>query len=206
MDFGSLFGGIGSFLSGQATAKGYKEQAKYFKEAGRITLLQGKMKDLAIRREIFQTQGSAEAAAGANNLKLSGSVKDIIKQNRQQGFLTKAVTAMNTQLEYKNYMAQAAQAKANAKAASSGGIMGLLGGIFGMFSDDRLKENVEFVGRRGDGLGVYRFNYNGSEKRYEGVMASEVMVLFPEAVGNDNESGYAKVDYASLGIEFKEVA
>lgn len=204
-NFGSLFSGIGSFLSGNATAKGYTAAAKYYKEAARVTKLQGALKDTAIKRQIFQQEGQAEAAAGANNLKLSGSVADIIRDNRQQGYLTKAVTAMNTQLEYKNYIMQAQQAKAAASAAKTGGIFGLLGGIAGMFSDDRLKEDITFVGRRGDGLGVYRFRFSNDPVLYEGVMAKEVEVLYPRAVGKTPE-GYLYVDYDSIGVEFRKAA
>lgn len=204
-DFGSLFSGIGSFLSGQATAKGYKAAAKYYKEAARVTKLQGALKDTAIRRQIYQVEGQAEAAAGANNLKLSGSVLDVIKSNRREGFMTKAVTAMQTNLEYQNYIMQAKQAKAAASAASTSGLFGLIGGIAGMFSDDRLKEDIEFVGRRGDGLGVYRFRFKNDPVLYEGVMAKEVEVLYPKHVGKTSE-GYRFVDYDGIGVEFKKVA
>lgn len=203
-DFGSLFSGIGSFLGGNATAKGYKAAAGYYGEAARVTKLQGAMKDTAIRRQIFQVEGTAEAAAGANNLKLSGSVKDVVKTNRQQGFATKAVTAMQTNLEYQNYVMQAKQAKAAAKAAKIGGIMGLAGGVLGMFSDDRLKEDVKFIGRRGDGLGVYQFKFNDDETVYEGVMASEVVLLYPDAISEVD--GYKVVNYDLLDIEFRKVA
>lgn len=203
-DFGSLFSGIGSFLGGNATAKGYKAAARYYGEAARVTKLEGALKDTAIKREIFQAEGTAEATAGANNLKVSGSVRDVIKTNRQQGFLTRAVTAMNTNLEYQNYIMQAKQAKAAAKSAKMGGIMGLAGGILGMFSDDRLKEDVTFVGRRGDGLGVYRFKFNNDDATYEGVMASEVVLLYPDAVAEVD--GYRVVNYDMLDIEFRKVA
>lgn len=204
-DIGSLIGGIGSFLGGKSAAKGYKEAAKSFEEAGRVTLAQGAMKDLAIRRNIMQVEGEATAVQGASGLTLSGSVKDVIKNNRREGYLTKAVTAMQTSLDYKNYMSQAKQAKMAAKGAKTAGIMGLVGGIAGMFSDDRLKDNVVLVGRRGDGLGIYRFSYKGSDVRYEGVMAREVAVLYPDSVTVTSD-GYGKVDYDSLNIKFKKVA
>lgn len=204
-NIGSLLGGIGSFLGGNATAKGYKQAAKYYTEAARVTKVQGALKDLAIKRQIGQVEGTAIAAQGSNGLTLSGSVKDVIKNNRREGYMTKAVTAMQTNLDYQNYMMQAAQAKAAAKAAKTSGIFGLLGGIAGMFSDDRLKDNVVFIGRRGDGLGIYRFNYKGSTDTYEGVMAREVSTLYPDSV-TITKDGYAKVDYDSLNIEFKKVA
>ena len=203
-NFGSLFGGIGALLGGNAEAKGYKAAAKGYKEAARITQLEGGLKDIAIRRQIFQVEGAANAQVGASGLQLGGSALDVIRGNTQQGYLTKAITALNTKLEYNNYMAQAAQAKAAAKAAKTSGIMGAIGGVLGFFSDDRLKENVVFLGRRGDGLGIYEFNFKGSDNRYYGVMADEVELMHPSAVTYDN--GYRKVDYASIGADFRRVA
>ena len=203
-NWGSIFGGIGSWLSGNAEAKGYKEMAKYYKEAARVTQIAGGLKGNAIQRQIYQFAGSGTAAAGANNMRVQGSALDTIRQNTQQGYLTKAVTAMNTQLEYKSYIAQAKQAEAMAKAAKSGGLFSLLGGISGFFSDDALKENVVFLGRRGDGLAVYRFTYKGSDTVYEGVMAQEAAVLFPKSTGVRN--GYLVVNYNEIGVDFRKVA
>jgi hypothetical protein len=203
-NFSSLFGGIGSFLGGQAEAKGYKAAEKGYEEAARITKVEGGLKDLAIRRQIFQTEGTANAQVGASGLQLGGSAMDVIRSNTQQGYLTKAVTALNTKLEYNNYMAQAEQAHAAAKASKTSGIMGAIGGVLGFFSDDRLKDNIVFRGRRGDGLGVYEFTFKGGTDRYEGVMADEVEVLYPSAVSIDN--GYKRVDYIRINADFRRVA
>ena len=203
-NFGSLFGGIGSFLAGNAEAKGYRASEKGYKEAARITEITGGLKDLAVQRQIYQVGGAAAAQVGASGLNMGGSALDVIHSNTQQGYLTKAVTALNTKLEYNNYMAQAEQAKAAQKASKTSGIMGAIGGVLGFFSDDRLKENVVFLGRRGDGLGIYEFNFKGGTDRYYGVMADEVEILHPSAVSYEN--GYRKVDYASIGADFRRAA
>src|SRR5262249_46451901 len=54
------------------------------------------------------------------------------------------------------------------------------GGSIG--SDIRLKHGVALLGRLDNGLGFYRFSYNGSDKVYVGVMAQEVEKVAPEAV------------------------
>lgn len=200
-NIGSLFSGIGSFLGGQAQAEGYEEAAKFYKEAARISLVQGKLKNLAVQRSIYQVEGAGKAAAGAGNIQLSGSVKDVIASNRQQGYLTKAVNTLNARLEYKSYMAQAKQAEAQANAAETSGIFGLIGGVLGMFSDDDVKENIEFVGRRGDGIGVFTWNYKGGTQRFEGVLASEIEVLRPDALGFID--GYRVVDYEKLDMKMR---
>jgi len=92
-----------------------------------------------------------------------------------------------------------------------GGILGGLGGIakaggFAALSDRRFKENVEEVAVDGrTGLTLYEFNYAGQPgKRYRGVMADEVEMLYPEAVVD--RDGVKSVRYDLLGIELKEVS
>lgn len=202
-NFGSLFSGIGDFIQGQQTAEGYEASEEGFKEAARLTLLSGRIKDNAMRRAAFQLKGQTTAAVGGSGLGLSGSSLDVIRSNTQQLGLTKAITDLNTKLEYNSYMAQAAQAKATKKASSTGGLFGAIGGILGFFSDDELKEDMTLIGRRGDGIGIYEFRYRGSPTRYRGVRASEIEVLRPDAIVIDGE--YRRVDYAVLQIPFEKV-
>src|SRR5205823_14499907 len=49
-------------------------------------------------------------------------------------------------------------------------------------SDIRLKHDIRLLGHLENGLGYYRFSYNGSDKVYVGVMAQEVQSVKPEAV------------------------
>ena len=64
-------------------------------------------------------------------------------------------------------------------------------------SDRRLKTDVEKVGERPDGLGVYAFRYLWSPVRYIGVMAQEVLGVKPEAVVH-LPGGYMAVNYGAL--------
>ena len=83
-----------------------------------------------------------------------------------------------------------------------GGGGGRGGGGGGRRSDIRLKHDITLLGRLDDGLGFYRFAYNGSDKAYVGVMAQEVQTVEPEAVvlGRD---GYFKVYYDKLGLKLQ---
>ena len=63
-------------------------------------------------------------------------------------------------------------------------------------SDRRLKTNIVQVGTRSDGLGVYEFDYVWGGGRQVGLMAQEVMRLYPEAVGE--RDGYLTVDYSKV--------
>ena len=67
------------------------------------------------------------------------------------------------------------------------------------FSDIRLKENVELIGKSPSNINIYKFNYKDNPTTYQGVMAHEV----PWAnVKHDN--GYMMVDYNKVDVEFKQ--
>ena len=68
----------------------------------------------------------------------------------------------------------------------------------GMFkiSDRRLKKNVARLGTRSDGLGVYEFEYIWGGGRQIGLMAQEVVNIYPDAIGESH--GYMTVNYGKV--------
>ena len=72
----------------------------------------------------------------------------------------------------------------------------------GRRSDMRLKHDIVLLGRLDDGLGYYRFVYNGGHTAYVGVMAQEVRTVMPEAVTRGAD-GYMRVSYDRLGLPFE---
>ena len=58
------------------------------------------------------------------------------------------------------------------------------------------------LGRLDNGLGYYRFVYNGSAKAYVGVIAQEVRAVRPDAVAVGRD-GYLRVSYERLGLPFR---
>ena len=64
-------------------------------------------------------------------------------------------------------------------------------------SDIRLKTNIVKLGVRADGLGVYAFDYVWGGPRNIGLMAQEVMHVYPDAVMTDGQ-GYLMVDYGKV--------
>jgi Chaperone of endosialidase len=72
----------------------------------------------------------------------------------------------------------------------------------GRRSDIRLKHDIVLLGRLDDGLGYYRFVYNGGHTAYVGVMAQEVQTVAPEAVTRGAD-GYMRVSYDLLGLPFE---
>ena len=72
----------------------------------------------------------------------------------------------------------------------------------GRRSDMRLKHDIVLLGRLDDGLGYYRFVYNGGHTAYVGVMAQQVQTVMPEAVTRGPD-GYMRVSYDQLGVPFE---
>lgn len=83
------------------------------------------------------------------------------------------------------------------------GILGMIGGIGSMvapfFSDRRLKKNIESADIV-NGYNTYDYNYvweSDNAPKTRGVMADEVLLLNPSAVGM-HSSGFLVVDYGQL--------
>ena len=89
-----------------------------------------------------------------------------------------------------------------ARVGHHGGGRGGGGGGARRRSDVRLKHDLVLLGRLDDGLGYYRFTYNGGHTSYVGVMAQEVQNVMPEAVTRDTD-GYLRVSYDKLGLPFE---
>jgi hypothetical protein len=79
---------------------------------------------------------------------------------------------------------------------------GARGGGRGRRSDLALKHDIVLLGRLGNGLGFYRFAYNGANEVYVGVLAQEVQDVMPEAVLRGRD-GYLRVRYDKLGLRFQ---
>jgi hypothetical protein len=69
-------------------------------------------------------------------------------------------------------------------------------------SDLRLKHDVVRLGALDNGIGFYRFVYNGGEKAFVGVMAQEVQAVMPEAVWRATD-GYLRISYDKVGVQFQ---
>ena len=72
----------------------------------------------------------------------------------------------------------------------------------GRRSDIALKHDIVLLGHLDNGLGFYRFAYNGSNKAYVGVMAQEVQNVMPHAVVRGHD-GYLRVFYDEIGVKFE---
>lgn len=100
-------------------------------------------------------------------------------------------------VDYTGLVNQKYQADMNAYNSRMGALGGLFGAGMGLFSDRRLKENIEQVGKTDTGTPVYKFNYIGSPVTHIGYMAQDLLESQPDAVMQDN-SGYYRVDYSKV--------
>jgi Protein of unknown function (DUF3300) len=83
----------------------------------------------------------------------------------------------------------------------SGGGGGFRGGG-GRRSDIVVKHDIALLGHLANGIGFYRFAYNGSDTTYVGVMAQEVQRVRLDAVVRGRD-GYLRVFYDKLGVKFQ---
>jgi hypothetical protein len=70
-------------------------------------------------------------------------------------------------------------------------------------SDRRLKENIKLLGQSSSGINIYEFNFIGDiNKKYQGVLADELLnTVYSSAVSRD-ANGYLIVDYSKLDVKF----
>ena len=99
-----------------------------------------------------------------------------------------------------NQQLQATQMNNANSNALMGGLLGLGSAGIYKFSDERLKENIEKVGKTKDGQNLYSYNYIGDGDQQIGLMAHEVEKRKPSAVVT-TPSGFKAVNYSkALGL------
>ena len=76
-------------------------------------------------------------------------------------------------------------------------------GAGAMRSDIQLKENITYIDKSPEGHSIYEWNYKGEPKsrRYQGVMAQELLETAPHAVVTMDD-GYLGVKYDEIDVEF----
>lgn len=129
----------------------------------------------------------------ANNLRQGvNDFRDLQAQRYNQNLQS---SSLSNNFDAQNYSTQGQMYQAEVQAAAQ-----KQAGIFGMFSDARLKENIrptESVLDKLDNLGVYDYNYTFEPSQHKGLIAQEVEQVFPEAVG-EHYTGYKMINQAEL--------
>lgn len=201
---GDLFQGIAGYVGGMAEAKAYKKAAKFAAQNAIISREAGDIKLDQTGRQIFKTIGAQAAGYAGAGLTAGGSAQSILRDSISQGALEKAIVNAQANIDVNGYLSQEAQFKGMAKASKMGAWGSLVGGItsaagtIAMASDRRLKTDIIKVGTHGN-LNIHSFRYIGDNKLRVGVMADEVAIHAPHALGPEI-NGYATVYYDKLGL------
>ena len=173
----------------------------------------------------FQADRQAELASAGGQLQALGGVQ---QQLGQYGALGRGLEQQKLIEEYRDFIEEREYPREQVRFGA--GILagapirsygqertGMVGQVFGQpsamgqiaglataaapfFSDIRLKENVKQIGQSPSGINIYSFKFKGDVDQYQGVLAHEV----PYASIVD-DSGYWKVDYSQLDVEFKRM-
>ena len=99
--------------------------------------------------------------------------------------------------------AKRGQAASRAKAAGGRAVRkGGKGNDGGVRSDIQLKENITYIDKSPEGHSIYEWNYKGEPKsrRYQGVMAQELLETAPHAVVTMDD-GYLGVKYDEIDVD-----
>lgn len=145
--------------------------------------------DTALSQGLFGQQLGAQSYS--TDALLGGYAADSARRNSQ-------AEVINSQLGLLN-----AQGASNAN--MGGGIGSLVSAGIGLFSDIRLKQDIELSGTIG-GVNFYTFRWKPAAAHLNrnlvgrdfGVIAQEIEEMYPDLVEMDERSGYLKVDYDGL--------
>lgn len=205
----SIFGGIGAL----SEAKGYSAAAQISASNADITKRTTALNLTQANRQLYQAYGTERADTAGAGFQMSGSAIDLMKSSVNQGAITQQIiqnqgeiTAQGYEAQASSYQAQSAAAKAKASGGFLSGVLGLAGAAFSLFSDRRLKEDIKLVREIEPGMNLYTFRYLNDPITYIGVMADEVAKVHPEAAEFDKATGFTKVNYTMLGVEFQRAA
>lgn len=178
----------------------------------------------ADRDRMLQAGGQAaqigQTASGVNaqsimNMLNTGGMEQGINDNQMQAAYQEFLRMQDAPMERsRDLMAMLAGTPRNMTTNTTGSMSGtsksspglanmlMAGGQMAasIYSDRRLKRDIERVGELDDGLGLYRYRYAWDDEGTArmGVMADEVARLVPEALG-PVVAGFATVDYSKVG-------
>lgn len=140
-------------------------------------------------------------AQNATNLQMAEAQGEMdVQKLKGEGSMwstDKEIGKATTQMDMQMRKVQTQSAEANAPKDK-----GFLGGLF---SDERLKENIVKVKHSHSGIPIYHFNYIGDKQTWSGTMAQDLLRLGKQNAVTIAENGYYKVDYNLIDIDMKKV-
>ena len=167
--------------------------------------------DQALISQAAQLGGLARGVdqAGLNALAQQANQQNVLDQNRINALLQAAglgsglfgQTETQTQSNNPSFLDQASSAATTAAA------------LAGLFSDQRLKQNITKIGVHKNGLNIYSWDWSETAREFDdellgsefGFIAQEAQQVYPEHVYK-HSSGYLMLNYEGLGKEVSGVA
>lgn len=195
-----------SFNRTQADASA-KAGADYFTSARAQQLQAAGMAPQLAATDYADLAALGEAGAAKDTRAQSQTDADIARynygNNAQWDYIGRYLNMLNG--GYPGGVTNSSGTSTSVSTPTGGGLSSILGAgssalgmgmmAMSMFSDERLKEGIEPVGKMHDGQTVYSYRYKGDPTPRIGLLAQEVEKRHPEAVHVDPASGYRKVNY-----------
>lgn len=187
--------GIGTAANGVAAAGGAQAgYQNYLQNAGYAPAM----------RQLSQGVTGQGAAAGILNSGTTAKALQSRGAELNQGYFNNYLQQLSN-LSGQGLQAGGLVANTGQTSKSTGGspstigsIASTVGGLASIFSDRRLKTDIEKIGEHSDGLGIYRYRYIWDAlKTHVGVIAHEVAELRPWALG-PLVAGFRTVNYGAL--------
>lgn len=153
----------------------------------------------SIAQQFGTSQAGGAAGVNAQNQTFGTGSSAMTAPSAWGGLQNQAISNWNKSIT-DQYGAQMQQFQANNSGSSGigsaiGGIAGMVGSMAPlMMSDERVKENIEPVGKTYDGQTTYVYNYKGDDTPQMGLLAQEVEKKHPRAVA-ETPAGIKMVDY-----------
>jgi hypothetical protein len=203
---------VSNSMSAQAQTGQFNEQ-QLANQLGGANALQGlygtQLSDLANQYGLSATAGGAQQTQAQNELNvpysnyLAAQQYPFLTQQNLNSTLSSAYNSLPEQSTtttqqpnnagYAMLGAMFPSLMQGGNAGFSNSAMGL--GLNAMFSDERIKDDIEKVGELNDGLNVYKFRYKGDPLVRVGLMAQDVEKKYPAAVAKFPGTDIKLVNY-----------
>jgi len=162
-----------------------------------------KATDIIFNRKLEERQDPITIANRKSAIDQEASNRDAVREAAKKSAARKSAVAQET--SNRDYARNAGRDRARDSAQSSatgrGATSATSSGLGGLgFSDIRLKENIELIGKSPSNINIYKFNYKDNPTTYQGAMAHEV-----SWASFKHPSGYMMVDYNKIDVEFKKI-
>lgn len=147
----------------------------------------------AIYTKYFASQtDTAKAAIDAEVRAKSAAIAGIANSSAKGRYKAAGIDAIITGQNTFQFSGNAGSSGGLGSILGLGGIGGVLSGIGSIFSDERLKENIAWIGHDKNGRNLYSYNYRGSKTKRVGYIAQDIARAEPDKI-TTGKGGYSRI-------------